>query len=94
MVRYVVGSIHHGAISNSSQCSTMGETNTVVCAILLVRKKVNDRIRMSTSRHLSKGFCRCRRCVCVCGGGGGIVFRMKIYKYTKCCKYKIKKVKI
>ena len=36
MVRWVVGSILHGAISRSSQCSTTGVTKAVVCVILSV----------------------------------------------------------
>ena len=31
MVRWVIGSILHGAISRSSQCSTTGVTQAVVC---------------------------------------------------------------
>ena len=36
MVRWVVGSILHGAIYRSSQCSTTGIRKAVVCAILSV----------------------------------------------------------
>ena len=40
MVRWVVGSIHHGGpielFSRSSQCSTTGVTKAVVCVILSV----------------------------------------------------------
>ena len=38
MVRWVVGSILHGAISRSTQCSTTGVTNAVVCGMVHIKE--------------------------------------------------------